>query len=211
MGGGLTMLLATELLVDAADLKKLSASLVLLSAGILLSAVGFGDGAMTAAALLYLVHSSWVGAIWFLLAERIGQQRGTVGDRLVPGPALKQSLLLGWLFALSALVVIGMPPFSGFVSKIWLLQTALPRADAGWYVLLLLVSSLLSLVALSRAGSTVFWRSRGKPTDTPSVAGTADAAIVTLLLCGGLLVVTGQWWMQYCVDAVAQLTVQGGR
>lgn len=209
-GGGLTMLLATVLLVAAADLKKLSAALVLLSAGILLSAVGFGDSALTAAALLYLVHSSWIGAIWFLLADRIGLQRGTVVDRLVPGPVLKQSLWLGWLFVLSALVVIGMPPFSGFVSKIWLLQSAIPRSDAGWYVGLLLLSSLLTLVALSRAGSTIFWRSRGKATDTVPVAKPADAAIVLLLVLGSLLVITGQWWMQYCVDAVAQLTAQRG-
>jgi multicomponent K+:H+ antiporter subunit D len=210
-GGGLTMVLATVLLVAAADLKKLSAAMVLLSAGILLSAVGFGDTALTAAALLYLVHSSWIGAVWFMLAERIGQQRGTVGDRLVPGAALKQALLLGWLFALSALVVIGMPPFSGFVSKIWLLQASLPRPDAGWYVLLLLVSSLLALVALSRAGSTIFWRSRGKPIDAVQSGKTADAAIMLLLVMGFLLVVAGQWWMQYCIDAVAQLTVGRGR
>lgn len=206
-GGGFTMLLATVLLVAAADLKKLSAALVLLSAGILLSAVGFGDSALTAAALLYLVHSSWIGAIWFMLSERVGLQRGTVADRLVPGPALQQPLLLGWLFILSALVVIGMPPLSGFVSKIWLLQAAFAQPAAGWYIVLLLLSSLLTLVALSRAGSTIFWRSRGKPTDALSGSRTADAAIVLLLVMGSMLVISGQWWMQYCVDAVAQLTM----
>ncbi len=142
-----------------------------------------------------------------MLSERVGLQRGTVADRLVPGPALQQPLLLGWLFILSALVVIGMPPFSGFVSKIWLLQAAFAQPAAGWYIVLLLLSSLLTLVALSRAGSTIFWRSRGKPTDALSGSRTADAAIVLLLVMGSMLVISGQWWMQYCVDAVAQLTM----
>lgn len=210
-GGVLTMLLAAVMVVAAVDLKKLAAAFVLLSAGTLLAAVGLGDPAVMAAALLYLVHSSWIGALWFMLAERVSLQRATVGDRLVPGPALQQPLLFGWLFALSALVVIGMPPFSGFVAKIWLLQTAWPLAQGGTYVTVLLLSSLAVLLALSRAGSTIFWRSKGKTTAATVGNAQAHSAMWLLLLLGGALVICGQWWMQFCLDAVAQLMAGGAK
>ena len=209
-GGVLTMVLAAVMVVAAVDLKKLAAAFVLMSAGTLLAAVGMRDEALMAAALLYLLHSSWVGALWFMLAERISLQRATVGDRLVPGPMLQQPLLFGWLFALSALVVIGMPPFSGFVSKIWLLQTAWPLAQGHTYVAVLLLSSLAVLLALSRAGSTIFWRPKGKAAAAPAGAVPANMAMLLLLLLGLSLVVFGQWWMQFCLDAVAQLMAAGG-
>lgn len=214
-GGLLTMLLAAVMVLAAVDLKKLAAALVLLSAGTLLASLGSGQPQVKAAALYYAVHSSWIGAIWYLLSDLIARQRGSVGDRLVSGPRLPQATLLGWLFVFSALVVIGMPPFSGFVAKLWLIQGLTGSSQGSLLIAMLLFSSLAVLVAFSRAGSVLFWRAQPSlQTPQPPVAPfarTPFVALVLLLLAGLQLVLFGQWLTQFCVDAIAQLmAVSGG-
>ena len=213
-GGLLTMSLAASMVLAAVDLKKLAAALVLLSAGTLLAALGSGNAQVKAAALYYAVHSSWIGAVWYLLSDVIASQRGSVGDRLVPGPRLPQATLLGWLFVFSALVVIGMPPFSGFIAKLWLIQGLSTTSHGMLLIGMLLLSSLVVLVAISRAGSVLFWRAQSPiasatPTIIPSER-TQVFAIVLLLLAGLQLVIFGQWWTQFCADAIAQLTAVSG-
>lgn len=165
----------------ATTLQGLFAYLVVLSAGTLLAALAIGSQAALGAALYYLLHSTWVAGGLFLLADLIARQRGDKAGDLVQGPALLQPQLLGALFFAGAIAVAGLPPFSGFLGKLLLLQ-ALPSgwgAVALWSVLL--VSGLLSIVALARAGSTLFWRC-GR-----SVLGSAERDPVRLLATLGLL------------------------
>ena len=82
----------------------------------------------------------------------ISSRRGLLADQLRSGNDLHPAL--GILFILLAVMLIGLPPLSGFIGKLLLLQ-AVP-ALLFWAVLL--GGSLMVLVAFSRAGSTVFWR-----------------------------------------------------
>ena len=105
-----------------------------------------------------------IGAL-FLLADLIAQQRGAQGDTLGSGPPLAHPRLLGGLFCLGAVSVAGLPPFPGFLGKVMLLQatgTAWPALII-WPVVLL--GGLGMIIALSRAGTTLFWRGRGAALD----------------------------------------------
>lgn len=156
--GLLTIAVAGALLLASADLRSIVAALVLMSAGTLLSLLGVGSIAADNALLYYAVHSTLATGAMFLLVDIIATQRGNLGDRIARGRRLPNQLVTGWAFALLALAVIGMPPLSGFIGKIQLLQAVQgsPWQFAFWGILLL--GSLLVLVVLSRAGSTVFWR-----------------------------------------------------
>lgn len=210
-GGVFTMVLAAAMVLAAVDLKRLAAALVLLSAGTLLAAIGSGEPEVKAAALMYAVHSTWIGAVWYLLTDVIARQRGSVGSRLVPGPKLHQSQLLGWLFVFSALVVIGMPPFSGFIAKLWLIQGLTTTSNGMLLIAVLLLSSLAVLVALTRAGSVLFWRAQPSANNAAPAGSISIGALLLLLSAGLMLVVFGQWWTQFCTDAIAQLqAVSGG-
>jgi multicomponent K+:H+ antiporter subunit D len=209
-GGIFTMVLAAAMVLSAVDLKRLAAALVLLSAGTLLAALGSGDPEVKAAALMYAVHSTWIGAVWYLLSDMIARQRGSVGSRLVSGPKLHQPQLLGWLFVLSALVVIGMPPFSGFIAKLWLIQGLTTTSNGMLLIAVLLLSSLAVLVALSRAGSVLFWRTQPTTNNTAPAGSISVGALVLLLLAGLMLVIFGQWWTQFCADTIAQLHAASG-
>ncbi|QHD50328.1 monovalent cation/H+ antiporter subunit D [Vreelandella aquamarina] len=151
----------------ARDLRLLVAYLVLISVGTLLAGVGMRSVEATSALLYYLIHTTLVTGGLFLLAEMIGLQRGKPGTRIVKGRPLVQGNALAITFFISAIAVVGMPPLSGALGKAMVLVAA-EGTQRVWLWPLLLLASLASLIALSRAGSTLFWRShRGSPSGSP--------------------------------------------
>lgn len=147
-----TLLFAALGVLAATRLAALAAWLVLVSVGSLMAVITVATPEAWAAGLYYLLHSTWGAAALFLLVGVISSRRGLLADQLREGNDLHPSL--GVLFIVLAVMLIGLPPLSGFVGKLLLLQ-AVP-APAFWSALLF--SSLVVLVAFSRAGSTVFWR-----------------------------------------------------
>jgi multicomponent K+:H+ antiporter subunit D len=151
----------------ARDLRLLVAYLVLISVGTLLAGVGMRSAEATSALLYYLIHTTLVTGGLFLLAEMIGLQRGKPGTRIVKGRPLVQGNALAITFFIGAIAVVGMPPLSGALGKAMVLVAA-EGTQRVWLWPLLLLASLASLIALSRAGSTLFWRShRGSPSGSP--------------------------------------------
>ncbi|MBE0401986.1 MULTISPECIES: monovalent cation/H+ antiporter subunit D [Halomonas] len=156
---GLATLVAAGVGIMAArDLKLLVAYLVLLSVGTLLVGVGMRTEQATSALLYYLVHTSLITGGLFLLAEMIGLQRGKAGTRLVKSRPMTQGKALALLFLVGAVAVVGVPPLSGALGKALVLNAA-EGAQRLWLWPTLLLVSLAALIALSRAGSTIFWRS----------------------------------------------------
>ncbi len=153
-----TLALAAIGALAARRLRALVAYLVVASAGTLLLAVGLGSEAALAAGLFYLVNSTLVACVWFLLADRIAAARG--GSDLIHALPLGRTVWapLGVAFFVAAVAVAGVPPLAGFLGKALLLQAAgqLPWANA--VVALVLASSLSMMVALARAGSSLFWK-----------------------------------------------------
>ncbi|MEK0082144.1 monovalent cation/H+ antiporter subunit D [Geminicoccaceae bacterium SYSU G07066] len=128
------------------------------SVGMLLLPLGLLTEAGTAAGLYYLVHSTLTGAALFLLADLVARRRGAAGDGLVAAPGFVEADLLGGLFFLAAIAAVGLPPLSGFIGKLLILQVlaAHPARTVLWATIL--VTSLAALVGFVRAGSTVFWK-----------------------------------------------------
>ncbi|MCH8498410.1 MAG: monovalent cation/H+ antiporter subunit D [Marinobacter sp.] len=144
--------------LGAASLRTMTAYLVVVSVGILLATVALHDQASLAAGLFYLLHSTCLTAVFFLLADLVGRQRDRGYDRFSVISALNHRWLLGSLFFLAAVSMAGLPPFSGFISKLWILQASLPLTNGLLLWALVLGTGLLVLIALSRCGSGWFWR-----------------------------------------------------
>lgn len=162
---GLLTLAAGSIGVSGAQrLRHMVAWLVVMSAGTLLAGIGQGNSRGMVAALYYLPHTTWVTAGLFLLADLIARQRGGQEDVVTNGPPMAQPALLGLLFFLGGVAAAGLPPLSGFIGKVLLLQSAASGEAMGlWGVVLL--SGLLTLIAFSRAGSRIFWATEGKAAD----------------------------------------------
>ncbi|WP_085917934.1 monovalent cation/H+ antiporter subunit D [Halomonas sp. CSM-2] len=142
----------------ARDLRLLIAYLVLISVGTLLAGVGMRTPEATSALLYYLIHTTLITGGLFLLAEMIGLQRGKPGTRLVKGRPMVQGSALALAFFIGAIAVAGLPPLSGAFGKALMLNAA-EGSQRLWLWTLVLLAGLASLIALSRAGSTLFWRS----------------------------------------------------
>ncbi|MHA6477638.1 monovalent cation/H+ antiporter subunit D [Stutzerimonas sp. KH-1] len=185
----------------ARNLQVLLAYLVVVSVGTLLAGIALGSEAGLAAALYYLVHSTLIAGALFLLADLIARQRGDLGTDLITAPALQQPLLLGTLFFIGAISVAGLPPFSGFLGKLMLLRAIEPGAEAVALWAVVLVGGLGMLIALSRAGSLVFWRAsalaQGHKADPVRLLAT------TGLLLGSLVLVAAAGPLQTFMQATA--------
>ena len=153
-----TLLAGTLGVAAARRLQVLIAYLVIVSVGTILVPVALGTPEAIAAALYYLVHSTFIAGALFLICDLIADRRGEAADSLEEGPALDGSTGLALLFFTGALVVVGLPPTSGFLGKVMILESALGEAATGWIWATILASSLLVLVALAVAGSRLFWR-----------------------------------------------------
>jgi multicomponent K+:H+ antiporter subunit D len=100
--------------------------------------------------------------------------------------------MLGLAFMGCALVIAGLPPFSGFVAKFALLTAALNPSGMGdgsrvppasWVLLILLIlSGLAALIAMTRAGIHTFWAAPDRAVPRVRVIEMAPIAML-LILC----------------------------
>jgi len=189
-----TLLIGALGAVASTGLRQQVAYLVVASVGSLLTAVGLNSAAGIAAGLYYLPPSTLALATLFLLADSIARQRGAVGDRLEPGPAIADTRSLGSLFFLTALAVAGLPPLAGFLGKFLLLRAALDHPLLPWIMGTVLAAALLSIIALARTGSLLFYRPTAESMEpAPERSGSGEQAFLleTAPLIGWLVLVLG--------------------
>ncbi|HBX55092.1 monovalent cation/H+ antiporter subunit D [Pseudomonas sp. UBA2684] len=189
----------------ASTLQGLLAYLVVVSVGTLLAGIALGTPAALSAALFYLIHSTWIAGGLFLLADLIARQRGVKQAQLVQGPALQNPHLLGGLFFIGAIAVAGLPPLSGFIGKLLLLRAVEPGLQALFLWPVILGGGLLTLIALSRAGSTLFWRVGLSQLDSAELDYGRLSACAALLLLSPLLVGLASPLLAYVDATVSQL------
>ncbi|WP_448580459.1 monovalent cation/H+ antiporter subunit D [Thermaurantiacus sp.] len=167
----LTIAAGTITLLAARRLSTIAAGLVLASSGTLLFAVADGRPDATAALLFYLPHTTLATAGLFLLAGAVATARGAEEDRLVRGHAMPRALPLGLAFAALAVAATGLPPLSGFLGKLMLMQGAGRGAWQWAWWAMLLVSGLVGALVMARAASLLFWEPRDAPPPGSVTAG----------------------------------------
>jgi multicomponent K+:H+ antiporter subunit D len=165
-----TIALAAIGALASRELRGLVGYLVIASAGTLLLGIGIGSRDTVAAALFYVVNSTLVVAMLYLLADRIGAQRGEHGDQLAPGPFGPERNALGAAYFIAAIAVCGLPPLAGFLGKLLLLDAARGTGYALWVWAVVLASSLAIIISLARAGSRVFWKPYPPAAPTAAIA-----------------------------------------
>ena len=171
------------------------------SMGTMMLAVAPVDPYATETALYYLVHSTFSAAALFLLADLVVSRRGS--DVLDARPPVGQNGLFAALFFAAAIAMAGMPPLSGFLGKLLILDALREPELMPWAWTGILVGSLVTIVGFARAGSMIFWKStsvklpegtepiQSDPPPAPA-RGTEVAPVMMLLaLLVGLAVLAG--------------------
>jgi multicomponent K+:H+ antiporter subunit D len=161
--GLLTLVLGMSGVFAARSLGQMASFAVIGSMGMLLATVAVFTPQALSAALFYLVHSTFAAAALFLIADLIAERRGVPRDRLVPAPRFAQGTLIAGLFFAAVIAVVGMPPLSGFLGKLLVLDAVRAHPQAVWFWTLILATSLLAILGFARAGSLLFWKSHAFP------------------------------------------------
>lgn len=171
------------------------------SMGTLMLAVAPQSAYATETALYYLVHSTFSAAALFLLADLVVTRRGT--DSLSLKPPLLQNGLFAALFFGGAIAMVGMPPLSGFLGKLLILDALRDPSLMPWAWGGILIGSLVTIVGFARAGSMLFWKStsvvtpegtepiEAEPHPKPAGAHEVAPTIMLLALLAGLAVLAG--------------------
>lgn len=154
------------------SLMRLIAFSVVGSVGTLMVAISLFTPAATAAALYYLIHSTFAAAALFLVADMVIERRGPAGDALHAAPEFAGAGMVGALFLTAAIGMAGMPPLSGFIGKLLVLESAGDAASTPIIWTAILATSLIAIVGFARAGSLLFW----KPAELAGEAAGASAA-----------------------------------
>ncbi|SEN17683.1 multisubunit potassium/proton antiporter, PhaD subunit [Loktanella fryxellensis] len=137
---------------------RLVAFSVIGSMGMLLSAVAVFTPQGIAAALYYAIHSTFAAAALFLLVDVLRDRRGTVGAWLQDAMPVAGGAVVAGIFFAAAIAMTGLPPLSGFIGKLLILDAARDSALVWWVWGTVLTGSLIAVVGFGRAGSQVFWR-----------------------------------------------------
>jgi multicomponent K+:H+ antiporter subunit D len=208
--GLLTIVAGTVGAMVSTRLARLTASLVVVSAGTLLMAIGLGGATSLAAGLYYLAHSTFAAAALFLLTDILKHARGSAGDRLEPGPAFAGSRILGGLFLIIAVAIAGMPPLSGFVGKFLILSSSAGNPWMPWVFGIVLLTSLLIIASLARGGSRLFFEEN--PATDPRLQPWDKSALfapVVLTAVGMGLVIFAEPLYEFSRAAADQLLAPG--
>lgn len=150
-----TMILGGLGAVAYKDIPRILNYNVIISVGF----VAFGLAAGTADALngavFYLLHDMLAKGLMFILGGMIISAAGT--DRLDNmGGMIRRYPLIGWMFFILALALVGIPPLSGFAGKLLIIRGG---QEAGMLTLSLigLGSSFLVLYSLIKMFRMAFW------------------------------------------------------
>jgi multicomponent K+:H+ antiporter subunit D len=201
-----TLLLATLGALASTRLRQQIAYLVIASAGMLLLSFSLENVPARAAGLYYLWQSSFATAAAFLLADLIRNARGDHADRFEPGPVMQRGVLLGSLFFVTAIALVGLPPLAGFLAKFMLLRAATEHAQVAWIWGIVLTSGVITLIALARSGSLLFYRAEGPVRGKYTTASSSQLApIIGLLLVISFMVVAANPLSDYALRAAQQL------
>ncbi len=176
--------------LGAATLARLAAFAAIGSIGTLFTAIALFTPQATSAALYYLLHSTLATAALFLIADLVLERRGTGSLRTARSP-IPQSGLIAALFFAAAIGLAGMPPLSGFIGKLLILDAARNHIATVWPVML--VASLFMIIGFAIAGSTLFWKPHeavGEPIAASALPTSALPFIATGILLGLLAALT---------------------
>ena len=169
----LTMVIGILGAVSQSGLKRILSFTLVSHIGYMIFGIALATPEGTAGAIFYVAHHITIQTALFLITGLVERLAGTTSlDRL--GGLAVASPVLATLFFVSAMNLSGIPPLSGFLAKIGLLHAGIALGTPLAWLLVVggIVTSLLTLYALTKVWSQAFWRTLA---DAPRSTGTAAA------------------------------------
>jgi multicomponent Na+:H+ antiporter subunit D len=174
----LTMIVGILGAIAQSDVKRLLSFTLVSHIGYMVFGISLSSALGMAGAIYYVAHHIVVQTTLFLVVGLIDRQAGASTLQRLGGLAAA-SPLLALVFFVPALNLGGIPPFSGFIGKVALLEAGSQDGSVLAWILVggSVVTSLLTLYVMARVWTKAFWRPRA---DAPE--GNLSAAAPSALL-----------------------------
>ncbi|SEL27144.1 complex I subunit 5 family protein [Streptacidiphilus jiangxiensis] len=162
--GVLTALVGALMCWQQRHLKRLLAFSTVSHIGLFLTAVALLTPAGVAGVAVYVAAHGCVKAALFALTGVLLDRYGSVDEHGLHGRA-RELRFVGVLFVVSALALVGLPPFGTGLGKA-LSEDAASRWQP-WLPVVFVVASAVTGAAVLRAGLRIFWGAGPVPADAP--------------------------------------------
>ncbi len=202
--GCMTVIYGEVMALREDNLKRILAFSTLAQVGEILAMIGLMTSLSVASALLHVMNHAIFKNLLFLaagglIARAAGKKLSDIAGlgRVMPFTAL--------CFAIGALAVMGLPPFSGFFSKFMMIYAAV-KADAVAVAILFLAGSVLGAIYYLRIVRVLFfspWQGENVE-DAPMAMRVATGVLAGLVVLGGLFPDYGlQYWVRPVIEQIA--------
>jgi multicomponent Na+:H+ antiporter subunit D len=157
----LTMIVGILGAMAQSDIKRLLSFTLVSHIGYMVFGIALSSALGMSGAIYYVAHHIVVQTTLFLVVGLIERQAGASTLQRLGGLAAA-SPLLAMVFMVPALNLGGIPPFSGFIGKVALLEAGAQNGSVlAWLLVAGSVStSLLTLYVMARVWTKAFWRAR---------------------------------------------------
>ena len=181
----LTMVVGVLGAISQDDMKRILAFHIISQIGYMIFGLGLFTVAGIAGAVFYIVHHIIVKTALFLVAGLVARRAGS--SRLSEvGGLVRSAPIIAVLFAVPALSLAGLPPFSGFLAKFTLVDAGL-AAESWAAVAASLAVGLLTLFSMTKIWAGVFWGERDEePQSPPQIDGRTGVPWAMALATGML-------------------------
>ena len=182
---GLTMVVGVLGAIAQDDIKRILSFHIVSQIGYMVMGLGFFTVAGLAGTVFYVIHHIVVKTTLFLVGGLVEHSSGS-GALADVGGIARRFPLLGWLFILPALSLAGIPPFSGFVAKLALVEAGV-GVSAWAMVAASLAVSVLTLFSMTKIWGGAFW-GKPQPEVAPVASGGRFGGPAPMLVSTGVLV-----------------------
>lgn len=141
------------------DVKQIIIYNIVIAVGVILFGVAQMNEVALKGAFIYLVHDMIIKAALFMLIGIVIYVTGTTNLRKMGG-LMKTYPALGWFYLIAALGLAGVPPLSGFIGKLLIVQGGFEAGNT-WSSILILASSIVVLLSVMRIFIYAFWGEQG--------------------------------------------------
>jgi hydrogenase-4 component F len=188
--GTFTMVLGIILALTQNDLKRLLAYSSVSQIGYVLVGIGLGTYLGCYGGLFHLLNHALYKSLLFMCAGAVMYATGA--RRISELGGLRRAMpITSACFFLGALALAGFPPLNGFWSKLTI-YLALARAGLWWAAVLAVLTSVLTMVVMVRAGYRVFWGNRPLGGASPLVLRNVPARMwAPMVVLAGVCVLLG--------------------
>ena len=181
---GLTMVVGVLGAIAQNNIRRILSFHIISQIGYMIMGLGLFSISGLTGGVFYIVHHIIVKTALLMLGGAMEKLEGS-GDLKAMGGQLNERPMLAALFLVAALSLAGIPPFSGFFSKLTLLSSALEQESYAIAAVSLAVS-LLTLFSMTKIWTEVFWKPRPTATEPASPPQSywrlaAPAAILVIL------------------------------